>query len=151
MIPADVIFEVATREGAVGAGGFVEHWDMGLDISVVDKPGEHLGRAVARIGNELARPKAEIMDPLDHPFGGRNLRLADRCACFDVDNDSVLHVDKVIGGIAELRLPAVRRRVARCRVDGRDARRHNRSGCPEGRIIEDGKVLADCAARYIKR
>ena len=53
--------------------------------------------------------------------------------------------------LKQLRLPTMRRRVARCRIDRRDARRYDRSGCAEGRIVENGKILVDRAARYIKR
>jgi hypothetical protein len=114
----------------------------------VDQPRQHLGGAISGVGNELTRPKVKIiMGALDHPLSCRDLRLADSCACFNVDNDSVLHVDEIVGSVAELRLPTVRRRVARCWIDRRDARRHDRSGCAESRIVENGEILVDRAAR----
>ena len=50
-----------------------------LDVALVDAPGQRLGRAVAGIADQLARPDAEIVvDPLDHPLCRGHLGLPDR-------------------------------------------------------------------------
>jgi hypothetical protein len=50
-----VVGEVLAREGAVGALGFVEHRDVRLDPALMDQPVQHLGRAIAGVGNQALR------------------------------------------------------------------------------------------------
>src|SRR6266571_4950530 len=47
-----VIGEVVARVGAVGALGFVEHWNVRLDPALMHQPGEVLGRTVGGISRE---------------------------------------------------------------------------------------------------
>src|ERR1700683_3985536 len=69
-----LIGEVVTREGAVDALGFVEHWNVRLDPALMHQPGEVLGRTVGGISRQPLRPQAEaLLPPLRTPLLRRHL------------------------------------------------------------------------------
>ena len=100
--------EGCSVERAVGPPGLVEHRHVRLDPALVHQPGQHLRRAVAGVGDQLARPQiVAIGNALDHPLGRRDLRLPDGGARLDIDDDGMLHIDQVVGRVAELGLATV--------------------------------------------
>ena len=100
--------EGCSVERAVGPSGLVEHRYMRLDPALVDEPGEHLGRAVAGVGDQLARPQiVSIGNARDHALCCGHLGLADGSARLDIDDDGMLHIDQVVGRVAELGLATV--------------------------------------------
>ena len=42
-----------------------------------------------------------ILGPVNHRARRADLRLPDRAACLDLDNDGIVEVDQVIGGVGE--------------------------------------------------
>jgi hypothetical protein len=56
-----VVDEVLAREGGFSALGFVEYWDVGFDPAVMDKPVQHLGRAVGAVPNQPGGVKIEAL------------------------------------------------------------------------------------------
>jgi len=59
--------EVGSREGAVGAIGFIEHRNVRCDPPLLDQPGEVLGRAVGTVGNEALGLEPEALGgPVEH-------------------------------------------------------------------------------------
>src|SRR5439155_1568918 len=71
-----VVSEVLAREGAVWALGFVEDWDVRLDPTVMNKPVQHLGRAIGGVtdqpdgveGKPFTADQALLDAPLQHGF-----------------------------------------------------------------------------------
>ena len=80
---------------------------------------------------------------LDHPLGCSNLRLAHCRARLDIHDHRIVDVDQVIGGVAEIGAPAVRRGIARRWIDRRDALGLDRSCATKDCIIKNGEVLLD--------
>ena len=141
-----VVDKVVAREGIVGALGLVEHRDVRLDPAVIHQPVQHLGRAVAGIGDQPFRPQLEaVVNALDHGLGGGHLGLTRRRRGLHVDNDRVLHIDEIIGAISIDRRAAPGGGPARRRIDGRDELRLDRRGAAESSIVEGSKVLRDCS------
>jgi hypothetical protein len=90
---------------------------MRLDPMVIDEPAEHLGRAVGAVAGEPGRIEIEAVDrSLDHALGRGHLGLADGGGRLAVDDDSMVEVDEVVGGIGEERLAPMGARPARRRV-----------------------------------
>src|SRR5215831_11130975 len=87
-----IVAEIVAREGPVLTCRLVEHGYMRLDSVLIDQPAEHLGRAIGAIAHE----------PSGEDFG-----LPDRRCCFDINNDSVLDIDQIVGGIRKERLPSM--------------------------------------------
>ena len=82
--------------------GFVEHRDVRLDPALMHQPGEVLGRAIGGIGRQPFGIEAEaILGPVDHGACRADLRLPDRAARLDIDNDGMVEVDQVVGGVGE--------------------------------------------------
>ena len=94
--------EVGSLERAVLPLGFVDDRDVGLDPTLVDEPGQVLGRAVGGVGGQALGPEAEaFLGALDHGACRADLGLADRAARLDVDDDGVIQVDQVVRGVGE--------------------------------------------------
>ncbi len=106
-----------------------------------------LGRAVGAVGGEPFGPEAEaLIRPLDHGAGGGHLRWTDGGGRLDVDDDGVVEVDQVVGGIGEEGRSLVGagppRRGIRWRDElGRDLRRR-----PEGGVVQHRQILVDSSA-----
>ena len=67
-----VVGEVVTREGPVGALGFVEHRNVRFDAALVHQPGEVLSRTVAGVPRQPLGPKIEaLLRAVDLPAEGR--------------------------------------------------------------------------------
>src|SRR5215469_9995223 len=85
--------------------------------------------------------------PLNHALGSEHLCLTDRRRGLDVDDDRVVGVDQVISRIGEEGLTAMRAGPA-CRWIGRrDELRRDFSCCAECRVVKDGEILRNRAAR----
>jgi hypothetical protein len=48
-----------------------------------------------------------VCGPLDHAFGGENFRLPDRRGRLNVENDRILHIDQIVGGVGKESLSAM--------------------------------------------
>src|ERR1044071_5481912 len=95
-----VVSEVLARESAIRSS--VEHGDVRLNAVLVDKPAEHLGRAIAAIAKQATWVQVKALDrPLNHSFCSHNLSLPEGCCRLDIDNDRVLDIDQIVGGIGE--------------------------------------------------
>jgi hypothetical protein len=78
---------------------------MRPDAVLIDQPAEHLGRAVGAVSKEAGGIEIEALHrAFYHAFCGQNLGLPDRGGRFDIDDDPIVDVDHVVGGIAEERL-----------------------------------------------
>src|SRR5215510_10834176 len=76
-----VVSEVLTREGAVRASRLVEHSDVRLNPMLVDKPAEHLGRAIGAIAKQAPWVQVKALDrPLNHSLCSHNLQPQPRPA-----------------------------------------------------------------------
>src|SRR5690242_12134854 len=97
-----VIGEVVTREGAIATLRFVEDRNVRFDPAFVNQPTEHFGRSIGGVGGHSLGIEAElILDPVDHCACGAYLRLPDRAASLDINDDGVFEVDQVVGGIGK--------------------------------------------------
>jgi len=66
----------------------------------MDEPGQVLGRAVGGVCGQPLGPEAEaVLRPLDHGARGTHLRLPDGAARLGIDNDGMIEVDQIVGGI----------------------------------------------------
>jgi len=148
-----VVAEVGAAEGAVAALGFVGHRDMRLDPALVHQPGEVLGRAIGTVGGELGRPEAEaLLRPVEHGAGRADFGLPDGTAGLDIDDDGVVEIDQIVGGIGEegvtLQGPGPLRR----RIGARDELRLDLAGRAPGGFVERVEILADrapCAGEIV--
>jgi hypothetical protein len=70
------------------------------------KPSEHLGRTICTVGGHSFGIETElILDPVDHSARRADLRLPNGATSLDIDNDGVIEVDQVIGGVGEEGMP----------------------------------------------
>src|SRR5258705_1009300 len=75
-----VVSEVLAREGAVWALGFVEDWNVRLDPTVMNKPVQHLGRAIGGVTDQPGGVQSEAFKrALDHMLCFRHLALSEPC------------------------------------------------------------------------
>ena len=92
---------------------------MRLDPLFVDQPGKRLGRAVGGVGDQALRVEAEAVERArDHVARRLVLGLPDRRGRLDIDDDGVLEVDEIVGGVEEMRLAAIRGGPARGGMTG---------------------------------
>src|ERR1044072_5189880 len=92
-----VVSEILARESAIHSSRLVEHGDVRVNPVLVDKPAEHLGRAIAAIAKQATWVQVKALDrPLNHSFCSHNLSLPDGCCRLDIDNDRVLDIDQII-------------------------------------------------------
>lgn len=102
-----VIGEVVAREGAVLAGRLVEYSHMRLDAVLVNQPTLHVGRAIGTVAHQLGVIEIEAFHrTLDHAPCCEDLGLPHRRGCFDIDDDRILDIDQIIGGVSEEGLSA---------------------------------------------
>src|SRR6185437_833725 len=94
--------EVGSGEGAVGAVGLVEHRDVRSNAALLDQEGEVLGRAIGAVGGKALRLEAEALGgPVEHGARGAHLRLPNGPARLDIEDDRMVGVDQIVGGIGE--------------------------------------------------
>ena len=75
---------------------------MRLDALLVHKPTEHLRRSVSAISGQPSRIKAELLSgALYHTLGGCHFSLANGGCRLDVDDDRVVEIDHIVGGIGK--------------------------------------------------
>jgi hypothetical protein len=69
------------------------------------------------VGGHSFRIQAElILNPVDHGACRADLRLPDRAARLDIDDDGVVEVDQVVGGVGEEGMPLERSCPLRSRI-----------------------------------
>jgi len=73
--------------------------------------------------------------------------LADRGRRFDINDDRVIEIDKVVGRVGEEGEASIRGAPAGGRICRGDELRHDRCGSAECGIIEDSEILL-CRAVY---
>ena len=147
-----VIGEGIALERAVAAGGFVEHRDVRLNVTLVDQPGQHLRRTVGGVGCEPLGPDTEaVLHPRDHALARGHLGLAHRGARFHVHDDGVVEIDEVVGRVGVEGRPAMRAGPARCRIGRRQILRHHRCRCIRCAVVEKGQILAHRTAISVQR
>ena len=141
-VPLGIEDEVGSRQGAVGAVGLVEHRNVRRDPALLDQPGEVLGRAIGAVGNQALRLEAEALGgPIEHSARGADFGLADGAARFDIEDDRVVGIDQVVGGIGEEGMALVGAGPLSGWVRSRDELRRDRARCAKGGLVESGKVL----------
>lgn len=144
--------EDGALEGAVAAGGLVEDWDVRLDASTLDQPGEVRRGAVCGIGHEPLGPKAEaLLRSFDHPALCGHLCLSDRGPRLDIDDHRVIEVDQIVGGVSVKGGPPRRRSRARCGIGQVNALGCYRRRTAEHGIVKHFKLLSNGAARGFGR
>ena len=81
---------------------------MRRDTFFLDQPGEHRCRTIGGIGSKVPglHTKA-LLGALDHGPGSPHFRLTDGTGCLHIDNDGMLVVDQIVGGIGKERRPFV--------------------------------------------
>jgi hypothetical protein len=71
-------------ESSVSALGFVDQVHVRFDPALVHQPPDHIGRAVASIGDQARRSEVEPFSrSVEHSFGRANFRLANGCPSVD--------------------------------------------------------------------
>jgi hypothetical protein len=119
-----------------------------FDSTLVHQPPNHLGRAVARIGDQARRGEIELFGrAVEHRLGRSDFRLANGRRRLDIHNHRMLQIDKVVVGIGVDRRLVGRGCVAGRRIGRRDRLRLDRRCPAEGRIIKDRQIFCDRAAR----
>lgn len=126
-----VVGEVGAAEGAVAALGFVEHRDMRLDPTLMDQPGEVLDRAMGAVGGEPRGPEAKaLLRSVEHGAGRADLGLPDGATGLEIDDDGVIEIDQIVGGVADEQHPVHQFRIdrgpSRLAVEGTQMRGYTR-------------------------
>lgn len=94
--------EVGTRQGAVPAIGLIEHRDVLCDAPPLDQEGQVLSGAIGAVGNQALRLQPDALrGTVEHRARGADLGLADGAARLDIEDDRVLGIDQLVGGIGE--------------------------------------------------
>ena len=138
-----VVGEVGPLEGAVAALGLVEDRDVRLDPTLMHEPREHLGRTIRTVGGQPLRIEPEaILAAFDHRACRTDLGLADRAARLDVDDDGMVHVDQVVGGVGEERVALQRSGPLGSRIGARHELRLHLARCTPGGIVQRVEILA---------
>jgi hypothetical protein len=92
--------EVAAVEGSVRALGLVDQFHMRLDPALLHEPPDHIGRAVAPIGDHARQGEVELFSrSVEHGFGRANFRLANGCRRLDIHNHCMLQIDEIVVGV----------------------------------------------------
>ena len=92
--------EVAAGESSVRALGFVDQVHVRLDPALVHQPPDHLGRAVAPVGDQARRGEVELFSrAVEHRLGRADFRLANGRRRLDIHNHRMLQVDEIVVGI----------------------------------------------------
>ena len=97
-----IVGEVRPLESAVLALGLVEDRDVRLDPALLHQPGEHFRPSRRRCRRQAARAGGRSGPAcVDHRARGADLGLTDRPRGLDVDDDSMVDIDQVVGGVGE--------------------------------------------------
>ncbi len=80
-------------------------WDLshsGMCGSIlVDQPVQHLGVSVGGVADQLFRIESEAVErTLDHALCRQHLGLTDRGRRFNLDDDRVVDIDQIVGGLS---------------------------------------------------
>jgi hypothetical protein len=71
---------------------------MRRDLLLLDQPPEHRGRTISHVTDQALRFEVEpLLDALDHSPGGVDFGRPPSGRRFDIDNDSGLDINQVIG------------------------------------------------------
>ena len=121
---------------------------MRFDPALVHQPPDHIGRAVASIGDQARRSEVELFSrSVEHGFGRANFRLANGCRRLDIQNHGMLQIDEIVVGVGITGDRVGRSGVTGRRIGWRDHLWLDRRRPAEGRIIEDRQIFGDRAAR----
>src|SRR5690606_7823521 len=111
-----------------------------------------LGRAIRTVRGEALGLEAEALGgPVEHGARGADLGLTDRPARLDIEDDRVVGVDQVVGGIGEEGVALVGAGPLRRRVGRRDELRGDLASSTEGGIVESSQILTDGVACFGSR
>ena len=86
-----------------------------------------------------------ILGPVNHRARRADLRLPDRAACLDLDNDGIVEVDQVIGGVGEEGMPFERTGPLCGGVRLRDELRPDLAGSAPSSLVQRVQILPDRA------
>ena len=79
-----------------------------------------------------------LRGPLDHPLGGKNFCLPDRCGRLNIDDDRILDIDQIVRGVGKESLSAMGAGPACGWISRRDELGDNLGRSPKGCIVQDG-------------
>jgi hypothetical protein len=119
---------------------------------LVDQPTQHIGRAIGAVGHQSGGIEIEAFHrTFDHAPCGKDLGLPDRRGRFNIDDDRVLDIDQIVGGIGEEGLPAMGSSPARRRIGRRDELGCDLARSAEGCVIENCQILLDRTSCRFRR
>ena len=102
---------------------------------------------ISSSGRKLRRPQAEaLLRSVEHDPGRVDLGLPDGAAGLDVDDDCMVKVDQIVGGIGEKGVALQGSGPLRRRIGTRDELRLRFAGRALGGLVERVEILADRAA-----
>ena len=118
-----------------------------LDAPLLDQPGKVLGRAKSAVGSwPLGIELEAILGAIDHRARGADLRLPDGSAGLDIDDDGMVEVDQIVGGIGKEGMALVGAGPLSGWIGPRHELRLHLAGRAPGRIVERVEILPDRAA-----
>jgi len=105
------------EKGAIGPFALVLDGHMRLDALIFHQPTDHLGSPIGAVTGKAFRIEAKpIHDPLDHRPCRTDLGLADGSRRLDIDDDGIVGVDQIVGGIGEKSWATQSARPLGCRI-----------------------------------
>lgn len=79
---------------------------MRLYPALMDPPGEVLGQAIGTVGGEACGPEAEaVLRPFRYAARRPDLGLPDGAASSHIEDDGMVEIDQVVGGVGEEGMP----------------------------------------------
>ena len=106
---------------AILALGLVDDGGMRFDPLLFHQPTIHLVSAASAIAGEMLWIEAKAHHhPLDHGARGTNLSLAKGTRRFDIDDNRVVDIDQIVGGLGKERRPAMSSGPLSSRIRWRD-------------------------------
>src|ERR1700692_1079423 len=115
---------------------------MRLDAVLMYQPAEHLGGPIGAVAYEHGGVEIEALHrSFDHALCRLDLSLADRGGRFHIDNDRVVDIDQIVGGVSEEGLPAMGSGPASCRIGRRDELGRDLGRSSESGVVEYSQIL----------
>src|ERR1700733_3800802 len=116
------------------------------------QPAEHLGRAISAVAHESCRIQIEALHrSFDHTLCRQDLGLADRGGRFDIDNNRVVDIDQIVGGVSKKGLSAMGSGPACRRIGRRDEFGCDLGCSSESSVVEYGQILLNGPACSFRR
>ncbi|MCY1299457.1 hypothetical protein D9M68_736560 [compost metagenome] len=90
---------------------------MRSNLLFLHKPGQIVSGAIGTVGDQIAWLQAKaVLCSVDHGARSANLSLSNGTGGLDIENDAMVGVDQIVGGVGEEGMAFMGTRPLGCRV-----------------------------------